>query len=112
MTPAAFLDLCITAGFAMVMAALVVGFVRLAIGPSLADRVVALDMMTITIIVFCGIFAVMTNDASFLDVAIVLALIGFLATVALARYAERRFERDRPPEEPDDEAPAPPGDTP
>ena len=95
MTPEAFLDLSVYIGFVMVMAALAIGFVRLALGPSLADRVVALDMMTITIIVFCGIYAVYTGDASFLDVAIVLALIGFLATVALARYAERRFERDR-----------------
>lgn len=94
MTPADFLDLCVAIGFWLVMAALAIGFVRLAIGPSLADRVVALDMMTITIIVFCGIYAILTGDASFLDVAIVLALIGFLATVALARYAERRFERE------------------
>ncbi len=95
MSPADFLDLSVTVGFVMVMAALAVGFVRLAIGPSLADRVVALDMMTITIIVFCGIYAIYTGDSSFLDVAIVLALIGFLATVALARYAERRYERDK-----------------
>jgi multicomponent Na+:H+ antiporter subunit F len=94
MTPAEFLDVCLTLGYVMVMAALVVGFLRLAMGPSLADRVVALDMMTITIVVFCGLFAISTRDAAFLDVAIVLALIGFLATVALARYAERRFERD------------------
>ncbi len=107
MTPAAFLDFCVALGFVMVMAALVVGFIRLAIGPSLADRVVALDMMTITIIVFCGIFAIFTGDPSFLDVAIVLALIGFLATVALARYAERRFLRDNPPEAADADAPDP-----
>ena len=92
---AQFLEFSVTIGFFMVMAALAVGFVRLAIGPSLADRVVALDMMTITIIVFCGIYAIFTGDSSFLDVAIVLALIGFLATVALARYAERRYERDK-----------------
>jgi multicomponent Na+:H+ antiporter subunit F len=91
MTPDAFLAGCVAVGFAMVMVALAVAFVRLAKGPSLADRVVALDMMTITIIVFCGIYAIFTRDASFLDVAVVLALIGFLATVALARYAERRF---------------------
>ena len=95
MTAIGFLDLCVYIGFVMVMAALVVGFIRLALGPSLADRVVALDMMTITIIVFCGLYAIYTGDASFLDVAIVLALIGFLATVALARYAERRYERDK-----------------
>ncbi len=93
MSPESFLAACVAIGFVMVMAALAIGFVRLAKGPSLADRVVALDMMTITIIVFCGIYAIFTGDPSFLDVAIVLALIGFLATVALARYAERRHER-------------------
>lgn len=105
MSPADFLDWCVTIGFVMVMAALALGFVRLALGPSMADRVVALDMMTITIIVFCGIYAIYTGDASFLDVAIVLALIGFLATVALARYAERRFERDETTGPPPDAAP-------
>ena len=95
MSPADFLDFSVTVGFVMVMVALAVGFVRLAIGPSIADRVVALDMMTITIIVFCGIYAIYTGDSSFLDVAIVLALIGFLATVALARYAERRYALDK-----------------
>lgn len=94
MTPADFLDLCVRAGFVMVILALVVAFFRLAVGPALADRVVALDMMTITIIGFCALFAMLVDDPAFLDVAIVLALVGFLATVALARYAERRFDRE------------------
>lgn len=92
MTPADFLDLCVRAGFVMVILALVVAFFRLAVGPALADRVVALDMMTITIIGFCALFAMLVDDPAFLDVAIVLALVGFLATVALARYAERRLD--------------------
>ena len=104
MSPAEFLDLATTVGFGMVMAALAIGFVRLAIGPSLSDRVVALDMMTITIIVFCGLYAIREDEPSFLDVAIVLALIGFLATVALARYAERRFERQNDGGEGDSDA--------
>lgn len=94
MTAAAFLDLSIQIALAMILLGLAVAFIRLAIGPSLADRVVALDMMTISIIAFCGVYAMAVDDPSFLDVAIVLALVGFLATVALARYAERRFERE------------------
>ena len=94
MTAAAFLDLSIQIALAMILLGLAVAFIRLAIGPSLADRVVALDMMTISIIAFCGVYAMAVDDASFLDVAIVLALVGFLATVALARYAERRFDRE------------------
>ena len=94
MTAADFLDLSIQISLAMILLGLAVAFIRLAIGPSLADRVVALDMMTISIIAFCGVYAMAVDDPSFLDVAIVLALVGFLATVALARYAERRFDRE------------------
>ena len=93
MTSAAFLDLSIYASFIMVMLSLAIAFIRLAKGPTLADRVVALDMMTVTIIAVCGVVVVGTGEAALLDVALVLALVGFLATVALARFAERRDAR-------------------
>ncbi|EBA11044.1 monovalent cation/H+ antiporter complex subunit F [Roseobacter sp. CCS2] len=93
MTPAEILDWSIYATFVMVMLSLAIAFIRLAKGPTLADRVVALDMMTILIIAVCGVVAVATGVFAMLDVALVLALVGFLATVALARYAERRDVR-------------------
>lgn len=92
-TPEGFLTFATDAGFAMVIAAVVLAFVRLLKGPSLPDRVVALDMMTVLIVAFCGLFAISSRQTAFLDVAIVLALVGFLATIALARYAERRLIR-------------------
>ncbi len=95
MTSAAFLDLSIYASAVMVLLSLAVGFIRLARGPSLADRVVALDMMTLTLIAVCGLTAVATEVYALLDVALVLALVGFLATVALARFAERRDAREQ-----------------
>ncbi|MGL4412634.1 monovalent cation/H+ antiporter complex subunit F [Roseinatronobacter monicus] len=94
MTGAGFLNFAAQLSLLLILLGMAVAFVRLAKGPSLADRVVALDMMTVTIISFCGVYAVFMDEPSFLDVAIVLALVGFLATVALARYAERRFELD------------------
>ena len=94
MTGAGFLAFATQLSLLLILIGLAVAFVRLAKGPSLADRVVALDMMTVTIISFCGVYAVFMDEPSFLDVAIVLALVGFLATVALARYAERRLELD------------------
>jgi len=94
MSTAEFLDLSIYATSVMVLLSLAVGFIRLAKGPTLGDRVVALDMMTITIIAVCGVAAVGTGVFALLDVALVLALVGFLATVALARFAERRAARD------------------
>ena len=91
--PTTFLAYAINISFIMVILSLAIAFIRLARGPSLADRVVALDMMTVTIIAVCGVVAVGTGVFALLDVALVLALVGFLATVALARFAERRADR-------------------
>ena len=95
MTPESFLSLAMDLSFGMVVLAIGLGFFRIARGPTLADRVVALDMMTVTIVAFCGLFAILRDTRAFLDVAIVVALVGFLATVALARFAERSDARRR-----------------
>lgn len=87
------LDDAVNIGFIAVFLAVALAFWRLLRGPSLPDRVVALDMMTVAIAAFCGLAAVRTGEAAFLDVALVLALVGFIATVALARFAERRVIR-------------------
>ncbi|MEO1328799.1 MAG: cation:proton antiporter [Pseudomonadota bacterium] len=81
--------------FVLVVLSIVLAFIRLALGPSLPDRVVALDMMTVALVAFCGLAAIRFDAPAFLDVAVVLALVGFLATVALARFAERNRYRAR-----------------
>ncbi len=91
------LDVCVQVSFVLVMAGVLLAMIRLFIGPSLPDRVVALDTMTVLIVTFCGLFAIDTGRAAFIDVAVVLALVGFLATVALARYVERRTKRAETP---------------
>jgi len=88
------LAISVDVAFVLVMLGVACAFVRLILGPSLPDRVVALDMMTVLIVSFCGLYAILSGDSAFVDVAIVLALIGFLATVALARFVERRSARE------------------
>lgn len=87
------LSTAVDVSFILVMLGVVGGFIRLVKGPSLPDRVVALDMMTVLIVSFCGLYAIQSEQTAFVDVAIVVAVIGFLATVALARYVERREHR-------------------
>jgi len=74
----------------ILVVAFLIAFVRLARGPSLPDRVVALDLMTALSVGIIGTYAIREDQAVFLDVAIVLALITFVATVAFARYLEKR----------------------
>jgi multicomponent Na+:H+ antiporter subunit F len=69
---------------------LLLGFLRLSLGPSLPDRVVALDFMTAVAVAAAGLWAITSGRPVFLDVAMVLALITFVGTVAFARYLERR----------------------
>ena len=77
----------------LVLSAAGLSFLRLLLGPTVPDRVIALDKMTVSIVAFCGLATIWSGDAAFLDVALVLALVGFLATVALARFAERSLVR-------------------
>jgi multicomponent Na+:H+ antiporter subunit F len=88
------LQTAVNVSFVMVVVGVAFAFVRLIKGPSLPNRVVALDMMNVLIVSFCGLYAIRAGDAAFVDVAIVLALVGFLATVALARFVERRVTRN------------------
>ena len=69
--------------------ALALCFFRLARGPSLADRVVALDVLNILAVAYCALLALASGRAVYLDAAIALALVAFLVTVAFARFVER-----------------------
>jgi multicomponent Na+:H+ antiporter subunit F len=70
--------------------ALLLTFARLLRGPSLPDRVIALDMTATLSIGVVAVYALATGQPALLDVAIVLALLVFLGTVGFAYYIERR----------------------
>ena len=78
---------------AMLSVAMFLAFWRLLRGPSLPDRVVALDLIALLSIGFIAIYDITTNDAVFLDVAIALGLVAFLGTISFARYVERGASR-------------------
>ena len=74
--------------------ALVLTLVRVERGPSLPDRVVALELFSTTVVGLVGVYAIQSGVASFLDAAIVIALMGFLAAIGFARFLERGGPRD------------------
>ena len=63
-------------------------------GPGVADRFVALDMLTAVATGFAGLVVLLTGRAAFLDVALGLALINFVATCAFATFLERKGDED------------------
>lgn len=70
--------------------AMVLAFVRLVRGPTLPDRVIALDLVGTLAMGMIAVYAIARDLPVLVDVAIVLALLSFLGTIAFARYLERR----------------------
>jgi multicomponent Na+:H+ antiporter subunit F len=85
-----FLNWSIEITLILLLVSMVVAFGRLARGPSLPDRIVALDLLTLLAVGVIAVFAIREDKPVFLDAAIALALVAFLGTVAYARFLERR----------------------
>ncbi len=86
MTGATLLHDSTSVAFALLLLSVVLVLVRLIRGPTLADRILALDLITTLSIALIATFAIRTGFTLYLDIAIALGLLGFLSTVALARY--------------------------
>jgi len=86
MTPEVFLNVSEDVAFALLVLALLLALVRLFRGPGLADRIVALDLLTTLSVSLIGVVALRTGIALQLDIALALCLVGFVSTIALARY--------------------------
>jgi multicomponent Na+:H+ antiporter subunit F len=78
------------AALALLLVGMLLAVIRLMRGPNLGDRILALDMITVLATGFIGAVAVLTGFSLYIDIAIALALVGFLSTVALARYLMSR----------------------
>ncbi len=66
--------------------ALLATLVRIIRGPTLADRILGLDTITILAVGVIGVFAVRTGLYLYADIAVAVALVGFLSTIAFARF--------------------------
>lgn len=73
----------------MLAAAAVLTFIRLLKGPTLPDRVIAIDLIGVLMVCLLVVTAAVTAQQALLDVGMVVALISFVGTVAYSRYIER-----------------------
>jgi multicomponent Na+:H+ antiporter subunit F len=74
----------VTLGLALLMA-----FIRIVRGPTLPDRIVGMDLFGVRVVGLIVVLAASRGARASLDAAIVIALIGFVGTVAYATYVER-----------------------
>ncbi|NOZ32590.1 MAG: cation:proton antiporter [Alphaproteobacteria bacterium] len=85
-----FLDISITYALAVLTIAFLLVTVRIVRGPTLPDRILGLDMLVLIGIGYIAVIAIKTGFMLYLDIAISLGLVGFLATVAFARFVMQR----------------------
>ncbi|MEM6822206.1 MAG: monovalent cation/H+ antiporter complex subunit F [Verrucomicrobiota bacterium] len=77
-------------GYCLVIISMILSAWRLFKGPSVCDRIVALDLIAAQVMCLSGLFVLETGNRVFLDVALAIAVVAFLSTVAFARHLEKR----------------------
>ncbi|HEY8387415.1 MAG TPA: cation:proton antiporter [Parasegetibacter sp.] len=80
--------------FPLLTASVILVLIRLFKGPEIADRVVALDLVISIGIGAITVYSIRTQKTLFLDVAMILALIAFLGTIAFSYYINKKNSND------------------
>ena len=77
--------------------AMIFFLIRALLGPSISDRILALDSLGITLVGFTGLVMMLQETSVYADVVLVLAILSFVGTVALSKFIERGavIDRDR-----------------
>ena len=82
-------DLALNVAFVAFAAAFALAAIRCALGPSIPDRVLALDAMYVNVVALTVLLGIRYNTFVYFEAALVIALFGFVTIVALARFAAR-----------------------
>jgi multicomponent Na+:H+ antiporter subunit F len=84
-------DTILLAAAVLIFLGISFGVLRLVLGPTVIDRIAAIDMLTIVSISTIAFYALVADRFIYLDAALVYGVLSFLAVVAVARYLERGF---------------------
>lgn len=82
------MEIIIYIAFSLIMLGLILGVIRFVKGPTAADRVVALDTMSIVATSGFALMALVFDRYIYIDVALIYAVLGFIGVIVIARYLE------------------------
>jgi len=69
--------------------AIFITFIRILLGPTFPDRVIAMDVVGVNLITAIGILSILFNTKAFLDVILVLGILAFISTISYSKFIER-----------------------
>ncbi|MCM3758839.1 Na(+)/H(+) antiporter subunit F1 [Sporosarcina aquimarina] len=78
-------------GISVVLFAITIAIavLRLIIGPSMPDRVIAMDVVGVNLIAMIGVVSVVYGTKAYLEVILILGILSFISTIAFSKYIER-----------------------
>lgn len=88
-----FLELTLSVSMVILSISILITLARFIIGPTLPDRVISLELIALIIIAIIALYSMMTEEAVFIDIAVIISLISFLGTIAFSYYLERRIRK-------------------
>ena len=77
-------------GFAAIGLAQLLAFWRLLIGPGRGDRILALDTLSVSAVALIVLYGIAMESRVYFEAALLIAMLGFVSTVAYSRYILRR----------------------
>ena len=87
------MTIAVAVSAAFLVIAAVLSVIRVVLGPSVADRMVALDTLLFVGVGALGVYIVATGDTTYIPVLVVAVLTAFLSTVIVARYIEAETDQ-------------------
>lgn len=84
-----FLTIAKIVSFVLIGVSFFLSMARVVMGPSISDRVVGMDMISMLVIGFISLYCIEIGSVVYLNATIILALVSFLSVIAIARYVER-----------------------
>jgi len=81
--------LVLTISLVLFTCAIFIALYRIIVGPSMPDRVVALDMIGVNLVSLVAVFSIVLHTHAYLEVILIVGILAFISTVGLARFVER-----------------------
>lgn len=86
----AFLQMSVFIAFGLLLLAFLLALLRLFRGPSSSDQIVALDLIASIVMGFILLYSLLVDQEVYFDIAIIIAMISFLGTVAISIYLKKK----------------------
>lgn len=85
-----FLTISIIAGFAILLLAFILVFIRLAKGPDVSNRIAAMDLVASIVMAFILLYSIIIDQAMYFDIVIIISLISFIGTIGISTYLKQK----------------------